>query len=207
MCYTRLIVGVNRARLPKEINVKSFKKSLMVLAMVAMSTSAFAGGAEVLDHKMKDIDGKDVDLSKYKGQVVLIVNVASKCGLTPQYEQLVAINKKYKDQGFTVLGFPANNFMSQEPGSDEEIMTFCATKFGVDFPMFSKISVKGDDTDPLYKELTGEDSNGEFAGEITWNFEKFLVNKEGKVVARFAPRTKPDADEVVAKIEEELKAN
>lgn len=186
--------------------MKSLQFSLILLTMIAMSASVFAGGAEVLDHKMKDIDGKEVDLSKYKGQVVLIVNVASKCGLTPQYKQLVEINKKYKDQGFTILGFPANNFMSQEPGTDAEIKTFCSTK-GVDFPMFSKISVKGDDTNPLYKELTSKEANGEFGGAITWNFEKFLISKEGKVVARFAPRTKPDADEVIAKIEAELKAS
>lgn len=187
--------------------MKNLQFSLVLLAMIAMSTAAFAGGAEVLDHKMKDIDGKEVDLSKYKGKVVLIVNVASKCGLTPQYKQLVEINKKYKDQGFTVLGFPANNFMSQEPGSNAEIKEFCSTQHGVDFPMFSKISVKGDDTTPLYKELTSKDANGEFGGAITWNFEKFLVNKDGKVVARFAPRTKPDADEVITKIEAELKAS
>jgi glutathione peroxidase len=174
------------------------------MAVLGLSVSAYAGGAQVLDHKMNDIDGKEVDLSKYKGEVVMIVNVASKCGLTPQYEQLVEVHKKYKDKGFTILGFPANNFMKQEPGTDAEIKSFCSTKFGVDFPMFSKISVKGDDKAPLYSELTSKESNGDFAGDITWNFEKFLVNKEGDVVARFAPRTKPDADEVVAAIEAEL---
>ena len=187
--------------------MKSLRLCLMFLAMAVISSSAFAGGADILDHKMMDIDGNEVDLSKYKGQVVMIVNVASKCGLTPQYKQLVEINKKYKDQGFTILGFPANNFMKQEPGTDADIKTFCSTKFGVDFPMFSKISVKGDDANALYKELTSKDANGEFGGDITWNFEKFLVNKEGKVVARFAPRTKPDAEEVMAKIESELSAN
>ncbi len=168
--------------------------------------AAFGEGAQVLDHKMKDIDGKDVDLAQYKGKVVLIVNVASKCGLTPQYEQLVAIQKKYKEQGFTILGFPANDFLGQEPGTNEEIKTFCSTKFGVDFPLFSKITVKGEEKAPLYKELTSKDTNGEFAGDIKWNFEKFLVNKEGIVVARFAPPIKPDADEVVAAIEKELKS-
>ena len=146
----------------------------------------------------------DVDLAQYKGKVLLIVNVASKCGLTPQYEQLVALQDKYADQGFTVLGFPANNFMQQEPGTNAEIKTFCSTKFGVQFPMFSKISVKGDDQAPLYEELTSKDSNGEFGGEIAWNFTKFLVNKEGKVVSRFEPRVKPDAPEVTGAIEEEL---
>ena len=175
----------------------------MLIAAVAVAGPAF-GGAQVLDHKLMDIDGKEVDLGDYKGKVVMIVNVASKCGMTPQYEQLVDIHKKYKDQGFTILGFPANNFMQQEPGTNAEIKTFCSTTYGVDFPMFSKISVKGDDQDPLYKELTSEEENAGFAGEIPWNFTKFLLNKKGEVVARFEPRTKPDAEEVTAKIEEEL---
>lgn len=176
------------------------------LAVAVLCAPAF-GGAAVLDHTMKDIDGKDVDLSKYKGKVVMVVNVASKCGLTPQYEQLVEIHKKYKDQGFTILGFPANDFMKQEPGTNAEIKEFCSTKYGVDFPMFSKIVVKGEGQDPLYQELTSKDSNGEFGGEIAWNFTKFLLNKDGEVVARFEPRTKPDAPEVTAKIEEELSKN
>lgn len=175
----------------------------MLIAAVAMAGPAF-GGAQVLDHKMMDIDGNEVDLAKYKGKVVMIVNVASKCGLTPQYEQLVDIHKKYKDQGFTILGFPANNFMGQEPGTNAEIKTFCSTTFGVDFPMFSKISVKGDDQDKLYQELTSEKENAGFAGEIPWNFTKFLLNKDGEVVARFEPRTTPDAEEVTLKIEAEL---
>lgn len=175
----------------------------MMIAAVAVAGPAF-GGAQVLDHKMKDIDGKEVDLAKYKGKVVMIVNVASKCGLTPQYEQLVDIHNKYKDKGFTILGFPANNFMAQEPGTNAEIKTFCSTKFGVEFPMFSKISVKGDDQDELYAELTSEKENAGFSGEIPWNFTKFLVNKKGEVVARFDPRTTPDAEEVTMRIEAEL---
>ena len=183
------------------------KRLLLGLMIVGASVTAFAEGASVLDHKMKDIDGKEVDLADYKGKVVLIVNVASKCGLTPQYEQLVAINKKYKDQGFTILGFPANNFMGQEPGTYAVIKTFCSTTYGVDFPIFSKISVKGDDQDPLYAELTSKEANGEFGGDIKWNFDKFLVNKDGKVVARFDPPVKPDSAEIIAKIESELSAN
>lgn len=184
--------------------MKLLTTGLAVLAVLGLSVSAYAGGAQVLDHKVNDIDGKEVDLSKYKGEVVMIVNVASKCGLTPQYKQLVEVHEKYKDKGFTILGFPANNFMKQEPGSDTEIKEFCTEKFGVDFPMFSKVSVKGDDKAPLYSELTSKVYNGDFGGDITWNFEKFLVNKEGDVIARFAPRTKPDAPEVVAAIEAEL---
>ena len=162
------------------------------------------GGAQGRGQKVMDIDGKEVGPRDYKGKVVMIVNVASKCGLTPQYAELVDNQKKYKDQGFTILGFPANNFMQQEPGTNAEIKTFCSTTYGVDFPMFSKISVKGDDQDPLYKELTSEKENAGFAGDIPWNFTKFLLNKKGEVVARFEPRTTPDAEEVTAKIEEEL---
>lgn len=187
--------------------MKGFKFAVTLLAVLAISVVSHADGAQVLDHKVVDIDGKEVNLEDYKGQVVMMVNVASKCGLTPQYKQLVEVHEKYKDKGFTILGFPANNFMSQEPGTDSEIKEFCSTKFGVDFPMFSKISVKGDDTAPLYQELTSKEQNADFAGEIAWNFTKFLVSKEGEVVARFEPRTKPDADEVVAKIEEELNAD
>lgn len=178
---------------------------VLAAAFVAICASAFAGGAQVLDHKVQDINGKDVDLSQYKGKVVLIVNVASKCGLTPQYEQLVALHKQYADKGLAILGFPANNFMGQEPGTNEEIKEFCTKNYGVEFDMFSKISVKGEDMADLYKELTSKDANGEFGGDIAWNFTKFLVNKKGEVVARFEPRTKPDAPEVIAAIEAELK--
>ena len=185
------------------MNIKTL--ACTILTILSISITAFAGGAEVLDHKVKDIDGKEVDLKKYKGKVVLVVNVASECGLTPQYEQLVALHQKYKKQGFTILAFPANNFGSQEPGTNAEIKTFCRTKFNVEFPMFSKVSVLGEDKAPLYEELTSKKTNGEFAGEISWNFTKFLVNKEGKVVARFKPKVKPDAPEVIATIEAALK--
>lgn len=186
--------------------MRHIKFATSFLAAMTISVMAFAEGAYVLDHKVTDIDGNEVSLEDYKGKVVMVVNVASKCGLTPQYKQLVEIHQKYKDQGFTVLGFPANNFMKQEPGSDAEIKEFCSSTFNVEFPMFSKISVKGDDIAPLYKELTSKDENSDFGGEIAWNFNKFLLNKDGKVVARFEPRTKPDADEVIAKIEEEIGA-
>ena len=175
------------------------------LAVMVLSVSAFAGGAQVLDHKMKDIDGKEVDLAKYKGKVVLMVNVASKCGLTPQYKQLVEVQKKYKDKGFVVIGFPANNFKKQEPGTNLEIKQFCSEKYNVNFPIFSKISVQGEDKAPLYKELTSKKANGDFGGEIPWNFTKFLVGKDGKVINRFGPRVKPDAKEVIKAIEDELK--
>ena len=181
------------------------------LALIAIMTAAVAFAGEettvqVTKYKMKDIDGKEVDLSAYQGKVLMVVNVASKCGLTPQYTQLVALHKKYKDQGFEVIGFPANNFMGQEPGTNEEIKTFCSTKYGVEFPIMSKISVKGDDIDPLYAELTSSEKNGEFGGEIKWNFTKFLVGKDGKVIDRFEPPVKPDAPEVVSAIEAAIAA-
>ncbi len=176
----------------------------VVMVAAVLCGPAF-GGAMVLDHKMKDIDGKEVDLSQFKGKVVMIVNVASKCGFTPQYVQLEAMYTKYKDQGFTVLGFPANDFGSQEPGTSAEIKEFCSSKYGVDFPIFDKITVKGDQAPELYKELVSKDTNGDLGGDIKWNFTKFLVDKEGKVVARYESKVKPDAPEVVAKIDELLK--
>ena len=158
----------------------------------------------VHDFTLKDIDGKDTSLSKYRGKVVLLVNVASKCGLTPQYEGLQALYTKYKDRGFEILGFPANNFMGQEPGTNEEIKSFCTLKYNVTFPMFAKISVKGADIHPLYKYLTEKETNPEFGGEIKWNFNKFLVDKNGKVIARFEPKVTPENEEVTKAIEKAL---
>lgn len=157
-----------------------------------------------LDFTMKDIDGKEVPLSQYKGKVVMIVNVASKCGFTPQYEQLEAVYKKYKDKGLVILGFPANQFRHQEPGSNDEIKSFCTKNYGVTFDMFSKIVVRGEGIDELYKYLTSKETNKKFGGEIQWNFTKFLVGRDGKVIARFEPRVKPDAPEVIKRIEEAL---
>lgn len=157
-----------------------------------------------LNFNMKSLDGKDVSLAKYQGNVVLMVNVASKCGLTPQYKALEALNAKYGPKGLRVLGFPANNFGAQEPGTDTQIQEFCTTNFGVKFDMFSKISVKGADKHPLYAYLTEKDPVGSKGGDISWNFEKFLLNRKGEVVARIAPKTAPDAPEVVSAIEAEL---
>jgi glutathione peroxidase len=163
-----------------------------------------AGTKSVLDFKMRNIDGKDVKLKRYKGNVILVVNVASKCGYTPQYQSLQSTYMKYKDKGFVTLGFPANNFGGQEPGTEKEIKEFCESKFGVTFPLFAKISVKGDDIDPLYKFLTNKETNPDFAGDITWNFNKFLVDRHGKVVARFSSKQTPDSAEVTAAIEKYL---
>ncbi|HUY36389.1 MAG TPA: glutathione peroxidase [Pirellulales bacterium] len=157
-----------------------------------------------LNFKMTSLDGKPIDLSKYKGKVVLMVNVASQCGLTPQYAGLEALHEKYADEGLAVLGFPANEFGAQEPGSDEEIADFCKSNYEVKFDMFSKVVVKGDGQCPLYQFLTSKKTDPKFAGEITWNFEKFLVNRDGEVVARFAPKVTPDSKEVLTAIEAEL---
>ncbi len=159
----------------------------------------------VLDFELNNIDGQPTKLSSYKGKVILLVNVASKCGYTPQYEGLQAIYAKYKDRGLTILGIPANNFMGQEPGTNEEIKTFCQTKFNVSFPMFAKVSVKGADIHPLYQFLTSKETNPEFGGDITWNFNKFLLDRNGKVIARFATKEKPEGEMVTQAIEQALK--
>jgi len=148
---------------------------------------------------MKTIDGKDKPLADYKGDVLLIVNVASFCGNTPQYKNLESLYVAYKDKGFKILAFPANNFGAQEPGSNEEIKTFCDNTYHVTFDLFSKISVKGDDQHPLYRYLTTET---DFKGDIGWNFAKFLVDRNGRVVARYAPKKIPTDDDVVQKIKE-----
>jgi len=171
--------------------------------LLIMATSLFAGSG-VYSFTLNSIDGKPSPLADYKGKVVMLVNVASKCGYTPQYSALEAIYKKYKDQGFVILGFPANNFGAQEPGTNEEIKTFCSRKYSVSFPMYSKISVKGDDQAPLYAYLTKETGPG-ITGEIKWNFTKFLVDRDGKVVQRFEPAVTPDSQEVTSAIEKQLK--
>ncbi len=192
------------------------KKLLFIIALFAgiigaviyltnTTPTASAKTKSVLDFKMKNIDGKEVALKSYKGDVLLIVNTASRCGYTPQYEGLEAIYEKYNSQGFKVLGFPANNFNSQEPGSEAEIKEFCESKYKVTFPMFAKISVKGDDQHPLYNFLTKKETNPQFAGDISWNFNKFLVNRKGEVVARFSSEDTPESEAVTSAIEKYLK--
>lgn len=154
------------------------------------------------EFKMKNIEGKDVELSEYKGKVLLVVNVASKCGATPQYEQLQALQDKYKEKGLVVVGVPCNQFGGQEPGTEKDIQKFCTDKYKVTFPMMSKVDVNGEKEAPLYKFLK---SHAESKDDVKWNFEKFIVSKEGTVVGRFGTKTKPDADEVVSVIESELK--
>ncbi len=158
----------------------------------------------VLNFTMNSLAGEPVDLARYRGKVVLIVNTASKCGHTPQYKDLQALHETYGPKGLAVLGFPANEFGRQEPGTDAEIAAFCTQNYGVTFDMFSKVVVKGPGQCELYKFLTSPQTNEPFAGPITWNFEKFLVGRSGQVVARFAPKVKPQSPEVLAAIESEL---
>ncbi len=178
---------------------------LLFVFVVITTPTASMKTKSVLEFKMKDIDGKDVKLKKYKGDVLLIVNTASKCGYTPQYEGLQTIFDKYKSQGFNVLGFPANNFGGQEPGKESEIKEFCESKFKVTFPMFAKISVKGEDQHPFYNFLTAKETNPKFSGDITWNFNKFLVNRKGEIVARFSSKDTPQSETVTQAIEKYLK--
>jgi glutathione peroxidase len=157
----------------------------------------------VYDFTLNDIDGKPVSLSQFRGKVLLLVNTASFCGNTPQYTDLEKMYEQYREQGFEILAFPANNFGQQEPGTNEEIKTFCYTKYSLSFPLFSKISVKGNDKHPLYRYLTEQ---GPIPGEMEWNFQKYLVDRSGKVVARYHPRTKPLAPEIAQDVERVLAA-
>ena len=153
---------------------------------------------------LQTISGEDTTLGAYDGQVLLVVNVASKCGLTPQYEALEKLHEQYRDQGFSVLGFPANDFAGQEPGSDEEIAEFCTSTFNVQFPMFSKIVVKGEGQHPLYAALTEAVQHDDGSTDVQWNFEKFLVSRSGEVVGRFAPRVTPEDETLVEAIKQQL---
>jgi len=158
-----------------------------------------------LDHDMALLDGQDVNLAdRYANQVVLLVNVASRCGLTPQYESLQALHEEYSSQGLAIVGVPCNQFLGQEPGTAEEIAEFCHKNYGVEFDLLAKVKVNGKEACPLYKHLTSKETNPKSAGIIKWNFEKFLFNRQGELVARFGPRTQPDAEEVVSAIKAEL---
>lgn len=179
-------------------------KPLTLMATGLLMQALAAGATSLLDIPVKDIDGKETALHAYKGKVMLIVNVASKCGLTPQYKALEAIHEKYKDKGFTVLGFPCNQFRGQEPGTNEQIKQFCSTEYNVTFPLFDKIEVNGPKRHPLYVALAGPESP--YPGDIKWNFGKFLVGRDGKIIKRFEPPTKPDSPEVVQAIEAALAA-
>lgn len=176
-------------------------KSILILALMALATAPIDSSKSVHQFKVEDIDGKEFDLSSLKGKKVMIVNTASKCGLTPQYEQLEAIYQKYKNQNFVIIGFPANDFMSQEPGSNEDIAAFCSKNYGVSFPMMSKISVKGKDMAPLYQFLTKKEFNGLEDNKVKWNFQKYLISENGVLEHVIEPTTKPDDSEIIQWIE------
>lgn len=174
------------------------------LVIAAAAVIAADAPKSIYDVSLKDIDGTDTSLKPYQGKVMLIVNVASKCGKTPQYAQLEQLNQEYQKDGLAVLGFPCNDFGGQEPGTNSEIKEFCSKKYHVTFPMFDKVKVKGEEKHPLYQVLTGPASP--FPGDVKWNFGKFLVSRDGKILKRFEPGVKPDAPEVVSAIKEALAA-
>jgi glutathione peroxidase len=167
------------------------KTIVQLAAMVGLAASALSA-ASIYDYTINSIDGKPTPLSTYKGKVVLLVNVASRCGYTPQYAGLESLYEKNKDKGFVIVGVPANNFMSQEPGTNEEIKTFCKSKYDVQFPIMTKLSVKGSDKTPLYQYLTSTEQNPKTGGEIKWNFTKFLIGRDGQILARFEPAITPE---------------
>lgn len=191
----------------RSLNVMTILAGMLAIAF----SSTFAGETSkkdvspVLNHKMKSLDGKEVDLKKYKNKVLLIVNTASKCGATPQYKDLQALHEKYKDQGLVVLGFPCNQFGSQEPGTSLQISEFCTKNYGVTFDLFSKSDVNGENASDLYKYLTSKKANPKTAGPVKWNFEKFLINRDGEIAARFRTRVNPQSPEVTKAVEAELK--
>jgi glutathione peroxidase len=177
------------------------KRMMFFLFGVLLTGSVLAQQKSFYDFTVKTIDGEDFPLSNLKGKKVLVVNVASKCGLTPQYQQLQELYAKYEKDNFVIIGFPANNFGKQEPGTNDEIKTFCTTNYGVTFPMMEKISVKGEDIDPLYQWLTSKNENGKEDAEVTWNFQKFLIDENGNWIRSLDPRTSPASEEISSWIE------
>ncbi len=173
------------------------KRIILLLTLVILTTLGFTQKS-FYDFKVKDINGKDFDLSSLKGKKVLVVNTASKCGLTPQYKQLQELYQLYGGKKFTIIGFPANNFKEQEPGSDSEIAEFCEKNYGVTFQMMSKISVKGDDMHPLYQWLTQKSKNGVLDSEVKWNFQKYLIDEKGHLVDMVEPKVKPDDEKILS---------
>jgi glutathione peroxidase len=176
----------------------------LLCGFLILGASVMAADKNIYQFTLNSIDGQPAPLAAYKGKIVLLVNVASRCGFTPQYTALEAVYEKYKDRGLVIVGVPANNFGGQEPGSNQEIKTFCSTKYHVTFPMMSKVSVKGDDQTPLYQYLTDKSSNPQTGGEIKWNFTKFLIGPDGRVITRFEPDVTPDSPQVESAIEKAL---
>jgi glutathione peroxidase len=180
------------------------KTFVLLLVVLAVQVVLADSKSSLYSIPLKDINGKEASLKEYEGKVLLVVNVASKCGFTPQYKALEAIHRKYKDKGFTVVGFPCNDFGAQEPGTADEIKKFCTENYDVTFPLFAKLHVKGAEQHPLYAALTGKDSP--FPGDIKWNFGKFLVGRNGRILKRFESQAKPDAPEMTEAIEAALAA-
>lgn len=178
---------------------------LLISLSALLLCAAAAPAASVYDYSLKTIDGSPESLGSFKGKAILIVNVASKCGYTPQYAGLQSLYAKYKDRGFVILGFPANNFGAQEPGTNAEIKTFCSRTYKVTFPMFAKVSVKGEDKTPLYQFLTDQSPNTSTHGDIKWNFTKFLIGTDGRILARFEPDVTPDSPEMQKAVESALR--
>jgi glutathione peroxidase len=176
-------------------------KALIISLAVVLFSATMTSKQSIHQFKVNDLDGNNFDFASLKGKKVMIVNTASKCGLTPQYEKLEALYEKYKSKNFIIIGFPANNFMGQEPGSNEEIATFCQKNYGVTFPMMSKISVKGKDMHPVYQFLTSKDKNGLEDNEVQWNFQKYLLNANGELEKVISPRTQPDDKSIIEWIE------
>ena len=177
-----------------------------IFCMLFCAATLMAADKTVYDFTLNTIDGQPAPLGSYEGKVVLLVNVASRCGYTPQYTALESVYDKFKDRGFVIIGIPANNFGSQEPGTNQEIKTFCRSKYSVTFPMMSKVSVKGGDKTPLYQFLTDKAANPQTGGEIKWNFTKFLIGPDGRVITRFEPAVEPNSPEVIAAIEKAVAA-
>jgi len=177
------------------------KKYLSIFLMIMATITTTSAQKSFYDFKVETIDGSEFDLSSLKGKKVLIVNTASKCGFTPQYEGLQELYEKYGGDNFMIIGFPANNFLNQEPGTNDEIQQFCRINYGVTFPMMAKISVKGDDMHPLYKWLTSKEMNGIMDSKVKWNFQKYLVDEEGKLIAVYYSKTKPMSEKIVNWVE------
>jgi len=175
------------------------KKAIFILGIIFINSSY--SQSSVYDFTVNDIDGKPFKFSDLKGKKLMIVNVASKCGFTPQYEQLQALYERYKDKNFMIVGFPANNFLNQEPGTAEEIKTFCSTKYGVTFPIMEKISVKGKDMHPIYQWLTQKEKNGVLDAPVQWNFQKFLIDEQGQIVMMIPPSKSPMSEQIIKWIE------
>lgn len=173
-------------------------RNIYLTGLILMIMTTINAQTSFHDFTVEDINGNEYPLSQLKGKKVLVVNTASKCGLTPQYEGLQALWEKHGSDDFVIVGFPANNFMKQEPGTDEEIATFCSVNYGVTFPMMSKISVKGKDQHPVYKWLTSKEENGKENSKVSWNFQKYMIDEDGQLVGHFSPKTKPDHKDVVA---------